>query len=54
MKRAHETTSSRFERRLDEVKRKARPELVRFGWSTLGLADSLALPEFKDNILRLG
>ncbi|PAV82046.1 hypothetical protein WR25_11091, partial [Diploscapter pachys] len=53
MKRAHETSSSRFERRLDEVKRKARPELVRFGWETLRLADSLALPEFKDNILRV-
>ncbi|KAK6055704.1 hypothetical protein COOONC_06786, partial [Cooperia oncophora] len=43
----------RSARRIEEAKRKARPELNNYGWDTLGLAQKFALPDFKDNILRV-
>uniref|UniRef100_A0A1I7XFU0 JmjC domain-containing protein n=1 Tax=Heterorhabditis bacteriophora TaxID=37862 RepID=A0A1I7XFU0_HETBA len=43
----------RSERRVQEAKRKARPELTKFGWDTLKLADTFKLPFFQDNIMRL-
>ncbi|RCN46844.1 hypothetical protein ANCCAN_07163 [Ancylostoma caninum] len=40
-------------RRIEEAKRKARPELNNFGWDTLGLAEKFAIPDIQDNILRV-
>ncbi|VDM71323.1 unnamed protein product [Strongylus vulgaris] len=42
----------RSARRIEEAKRKARPELINFGWDTLCLADKFSIPDFKDNIAR--
>uniref|UniRef100_A0A7I4YNY0 JmjC domain-containing protein n=1 Tax=Haemonchus contortus TaxID=6289 RepID=A0A7I4YNY0_HAECO len=43
----------RSARRVEDAKRKARPELNHFGWDTLGLAQKFVLPDFQDNILRV-
>ncbi|KAK6746836.1 hypothetical protein RB195_000221 [Necator americanus] len=43
----------RSARRIEEVKRRARPELNSFGWDTLGLASKFALPDVQDNIVRV-
>uniref|UniRef100_A0A0K0DGH8 JmjC domain-containing protein n=1 Tax=Angiostrongylus cantonensis TaxID=6313 RepID=A0A0K0DGH8_ANGCA len=40
-------------RRIEEAKRKARPELNHFGWDTLGLAEKFTLPECRENIVRV-
>ncbi|CAJ0602257.1 unnamed protein product [Cylicocyclus nassatus] len=43
----------RSARRIDEAKRKARPELNNFGWDTLHLAENFSIPEIKDSIIRI-
>ncbi|KAK5964659.1 Bifunctional arginine demethylase and lysyl-hydroxylase PSR, partial [Trichostrongylus colubriformis] len=43
----------RSARRVEEVKRRARPELNQFGWDTLGFAQKFVLPDFRDNIQRV-
>nr|CDJ80893.1 Transcription factor jumonji domain containing protein [Haemonchus contortus] len=43
----------RSARRVEDAKRKARPELNHFGWDTLGLAQKFVLPDFQDNIMRV-
>lgn len=40
-------------RRIEEAKRKARPELNHFGWDTLGLAEKFTLSECRENIVRV-
>ncbi|CAI5449337.1 unnamed protein product [Caenorhabditis angaria] len=40
-------------RKVDEAKRKARAELTKFGWDTLGYSEDFKLPPVKDTILRI-
>uniref|UniRef100_A0A8R1DZ87 JmjC domain-containing protein n=1 Tax=Caenorhabditis japonica TaxID=281687 RepID=A0A8R1DZ87_CAEJA len=40
-------------KRVETAKGKARPELKKFGWDTLGCADEFDLPPLKDNIQRV-
>ncbi|CAJ0579825.1 unnamed protein product, partial [Mesorhabditis spiculigera] len=40
-------------RRVQEAKKKARPELKNYGWETLGYASNYSLPPLHDNIIRL-